>query len=77
MSDYPTAEQQARAERVQRAICHEINLASREGCAPAELLAGLGAAIADLITSTAGPEAVGPWFARQAQVIEELQWPKR
>lgn len=69
----PTAEQNARAEKIQIAICNELNLAAREGASTAELLAGLAAATADLITCTAGPAFVRPWFEMQAQVVAELQ----
>lgn len=69
----PTDQQCDRAEQIQIAICNELNLRAREGASTAELLAGLAAATADLITMTAGPASVGPWFERQAQVIAELQ----
>lgn len=69
----PTDEQNARAERVQKAICNELNLAAREGVSPPEMLAGLAAATADLITTTAGPAFVRRWFERQAQVAAELE----
>lgn len=69
----PTGEQQDRAERTQHAICAELNLLSREGVTIPELLAGIGSATADLITCTAGAEAVAPWFERQARLIRELQ----
>lgn len=73
--DYPmpTDEQQDRAERVQIAVIAELNLLAREGVTNAELLAGVGSAVADLITCTAGPLHVAPWFERQAQLVRELQ----
>ncbi|MBU2340023.1 MAG: hypothetical protein KKE77_02120 [Alphaproteobacteria bacterium] len=75
--DYPmpTKEQQDRAERVQHAVIAELNLLAREGVSNAELLAGMGSAVADLITCTAGPVAVAPWFERQAELVRELQRP--
>ena len=71
----PTPEQQARCERVQQALCNELNLQAREGATPIELLAGAGSAVADLITCTAGPEHVAQWFERQAELVRELQKP--
>ena len=71
----PTRAQEDSAERVQRALIAEMNLAAREGAGNAELLAGAGAAIADLITCTAGPSAVAPWLERQAEIVRQLQRP--
>lgn len=68
-----TDEQRVRAERVQLAVISELNLLAREGLTNAELLAGVGAAVADLITCTAGSMAVAPWFARQGRLMHALQ----
>lgn len=69
----PTPEQLKAADRAHTALCHELNLMAREGIGMHELLSGIGAATADLIASTAGPEHVAPWFERQAQLVRELQ----
>ena len=63
----------AQAEKVQKAICAELNLAAREGAPVAALLAGAGAAIADLITCQAGADKVAPWFEGQAELVRFLQ----
>ena len=74
MTEYlPTQEEQDRAERVQKALIHELNLAAREGAKPIELLAALATAAADTVTSLAGPAAVGPWFEKHARLVRELQ----
>ena len=69
----PTNAEQDRCERVQTAIIAELNLAEREGAQPAEVLAALAAAAADAITCIAGPQAVAPWFEKQAETVRELQ----
>lgn len=73
MIDEPTSEQLLQAERVQKVICGEINLLAGEGICLAALLAGLGTAVADLITSQRGAEHVAPWFDRNAQLVRQLQ----
>jgi hypothetical protein len=72
----PTPEQIEQTKRVEKALCHEINLLSREGIPLACLLSGLGMTIADLLTCQAGPESVAPGFAAQAEMIARLQEPK-
>lgn len=71
----PTQEQQDRCERVQKAIIAELNLAEREGVQAGELLAGLASAAADAITCIAGPQAVAPWFEKNAELVRKMQGP--
>jgi hypothetical protein len=71
----PTPEQIEQTKRVEKALCHEVNLLSREGVPLACLLSGLGMTIADLLTCQAGADAVAPWFAAQADMIRRLQSP--
>jgi hypothetical protein len=68
----PTKAQEDAALRVQKAVCQELNLLSREGVEPAALLAGAGAALADLITSVWGIQAVAPWFDKQGEMTADL-----
>jgi hypothetical protein len=69
----PTAEQIEQAKRVEKALCHEINLLAREGVPVACILTGLGVTIADLLTCQRGAESVAPWFQAQADMITALQ----
>lgn len=69
----PTDEQVAMTQRVEKALCNEINLMAREGVPVACILTGLGVTIADLLTCQSGPDSVAPWFAGQAQMIRDLQ----
>ena len=69
----PTDEQVAMTQRVEKALCNEINLMAREGVPVACILTGLGVTIADLLTCQSGPSSVAPWFAGQAQMIADLQ----
>ncbi len=69
----PTDEQVAMTQRVEKAICNELNLLSREGVPVACILTGLGISIADLLTCQSGPASVAPWFEAQGQMIRELQ----
>lgn len=71
----PTPEQIAMTKKVETAVCNEINLLAREGIPLACLLTGMGMAIADLLTTQAGPESVAPWFAAKADLIRSLQAP--
>jgi hypothetical protein len=72
----PTDEQVKQTERVQAALCNELNLLAREGISPACILTGLGMTIADLITTQKGNQAVAPWFMAQARMIEGLLGPE-
>lgn len=77
MTDHnPTPEQCARAARVQRQLMAEVSLLACEGVSPHEMIAGLGATIADVLTTAWGPTAVAPWFKNQAAMIESLQRPQ-
>lgn len=69
----PTPEQVAMTEKVQRALCNEVNLLAKEGIPVACLLTGLGLTIADLITCQAELQAVAPWFEKHAKMLRELQ----
>jgi hypothetical protein len=69
----PTPEQVKMTERVQRAVCHEINLLAKEGVPVACLLTGLTMTIADLLTTQGDSKHVAPWFEAQAQMARELQ----
>lgn len=69
----PTPEQLKQTKRVEKALCNEINLLSREGIPLACILSGLGVTIADLLTCHAGPETVSPWFRAQADMLDGLQ----
>ena len=69
----PTDEQVAMTQRVEKALCNEINLMGREGVPVACILTGLGVTVADLLTCPSGPACVAPWFAGQAQMIADLQ----
>jgi hypothetical protein len=68
----PTPEQSRQAERVTKAICHEINLLAIEGIDPRVIIAGLGAATADTLTCVFGETAVVPWFEKQADMVRGL-----
>lgn len=69
----PTGKQIADAARVEETLCHELTLLRREGVPPAELLSGVGMALANLITCTIGPDQVAPWLERNARLVRELQ----
>ena len=69
----PTAEQIEQTQRVEKALCNEVNLLAREGIPLACILSGLGVTIADLLTCQAGPEKIAPWFRAQAELVERLQ----
>ncbi|QNE04685.1 hypothetical protein [Croceicoccus marinus] len=69
----PTPEERAKAEKVQRAIWAELNLMASEGIGPQEMLSGAAAALADLVKATLGEGAIAPWFAKQAEVISDIQ----
>lgn len=69
----PTRKQIADAARVEAALCHELSLLRREGIPVAELLSGMGLALANLITCTIGPDQVAPWLERNARLVRELQ----
>lgn len=68
----PSPHQIELTHRVERALCGELNLLDKEGVPAACLLVGLGLAAADLIIAQAGPEAVAPWFERQAELFRGL-----
>lgn len=72
----PTEEQQAEALAVQREVISTINRLGREGVHPAILTAGVGAALADLVTSQHGAQMVPKWFQRQALIAAKLVQPQ-
>jgi hypothetical protein len=65
----------AQSKRVEVALCNELNLLAREGIPLPMILTGLGTVIADLITTQQGPQAVAPWFQRNAEIIADLTRP--
>lgn len=69
----PTPRQIHDAERVQRAIRQELHLLAREGVGFAEILSALGAMTAELITASAGPQFIAPWFERWARCAREQE----
>lgn len=71
-----TPEHIAQTQRVETALCNEMNLLAREGVPVACILTGLGVTIADLLTCQTGPASVAPWFAAQAKLIADLQRPR-
>lgn len=71
----PTAEQNEQALLVQGDIVALVNRLLKEGNDARIVMAGMGAATADLITCTFGPTAVAPWFQKQADMVRELQRP--
>lgn len=68
-----TEEMNARSYRVQVALIDELNRQSSEGASTHELVAGIGAATADLIATRVGPHAVAKWFQAQADIIAQLE----
>lgn len=69
----PTKKQIADTARVEDAICSELELLRQEGVQTAELLAGLGMSLANLITVTMGAEQVAPWLELNARRVREWQ----
>lgn len=69
----PSPQQLAAADRVHKALLHEMNLAGMEGASVEAVLSGAGLAIADVITAKAGSERVAPWFEGQAALVRRLQ----
>jgi hypothetical protein len=68
----PTPQQVEMTRRVERALCDELNLLEREGVPMACLLTALGMVAGDLIICQAGPQAVAPWFEKQASMYRRL-----
>lgn len=69
----PNAEQEAQARLVQHDVVELINRLCLEGIDRRVIMAGLGTAIADLVTCTFGPSAVVPWFQKQADICADLR----
>jgi len=72
----PTPEQIEQTQRVETALCNELNLMAREGIPDACLLTGLGTVIADFLTTRTGMESVAPWFTAQGEMIADLTKPR-
>lgn len=68
----PTPRQNKQAERVQTEVVDLVNCLIREGIDPRVVIAGLGAATADTLTSVFGNTAVLPWFERQAAIARDV-----
>ena len=68
----PTQEQQDQALLVQIEVIEALNRMRREGFDPRILIAGLAAAAADTVTTYFSNEAVAPWFAKQAEMVDEI-----
>ena len=68
----PSPEQIELTKRVEHALCDELNLLGKEGIPLPCLLVGIGLVAADFITCHAGPEAVAPWFEKQAALVRHL-----
>lgn len=71
----PTHEQQAHAQLAEHDIVETINRLLREGIDPIVVIAAIGAATADTITSVFGATAVAPWFEKQGEIMRGLQRP--
>ena len=65
----PSDEQQQQALLVQHDVIEVLNRLAKEGIDRRIIMAGLGSATADLITCSFGPQAVAPWFDRQAEMV--------
>ena len=63
----------AQIKAAEKSIANELLLMQREGVPPLYLLTAMSMAIAELITTTIGPESVGPWFKNSAKMVENLQ----
>lgn len=64
----PSAKQEAMAKRAQEAFTNEFAILHREGVILPALLAGLAAVAADMVASSAGDDAVAPWFEANAEL---------
>lgn len=68
----PTPEQEAHATLAHHEIVETVNRLITEGMDCRVVLAGIGAAAADLITTKYGNQAVAPWFEKQAEMIDRV-----
>lgn len=57
--------------KAQCAFINEVNLLAKEGVPLACILTGLGLTAADLIACRFNPNAVAPWFEKQASIVRE------
>ena len=65
----PTPEQEAHATLAHHEFVEVTNRLITEGMDSRIILAGIGAAAADLIASKFGRQAAAPWFAKQAILV--------
>lgn len=72
----PNAEQQAQALIAHHEIIETMNRLIREGFDARIVMAGVGAATSDLITTQFGNTAVAPWFEKQAQMVRDVTGPR-
>ncbi len=68
----PTQAEQDQALLVQNEMVELANRLRGEGLIPPIIIAGMGAAIADVLTTIYGNESVPPWFAKQAEMTDAL-----
>lgn len=68
----PNQEQQDQALHAQIAIVEICNRLIREGFAPPIVIAGMGAAVCDVLTTVYGNSAVPPWFQKQADMTAAM-----
>ena len=68
----PTDYAGAQASLIQVEIIEMFNRMRAEGIEPALMVAGAGAAIADLLTTAHGAEMVPLWFQKQANFTRKL-----
>jgi hypothetical protein len=71
----PSREQHAQCALASLDIIETVNRLIREGMDPRVVIAAIGSATANTITSVWGATAVAPWFDQQAKMVRDLQQP--
>jgi len=74
---FPEPREPTTAEKLITQALHEefldlANRAGRSGASPGMILAAIASATCDIVAAKFGPDAVAPWFEREAEIAQSV-----
>jgi hypothetical protein len=68
----PTREEERRAQMIHQKILDVANAEGLAGASPSVILTALASAACDIVAAKFGPDAVAPWFEREAEIALDV-----
>jgi len=68
----PTEAEIKITQALHEAFLEIANRAGTAGASPGVILAGLSSAACDIVAAKFGPDAVAPWFEREAEIAQDV-----